>query len=75
MRTLAKQCMEFRDFTRGSAVKKTPGEQETLETQVQSLGQEDSLQEEMASSSCLGNPMDRGAGGLQSMGLQRVRHN
>ena len=24
--------------------------------------------------SCLGNPMDRGAGGLQSMGLQRVRH-
>ena len=25
--------------------------------------------------SCLGNPMDRGPGGLQSMGLQRVRHN
>ena len=25
--------------------------------------------------SCLGNPMNRGAGGLQSMGLQRVRHN
>ena len=24
--------------------------------------------------SCLGNPLDRGAGGLQSMGLQRVRH-
>ena len=24
--------------------------------------------------SCLGNPMDRGAGGLQSMGSQRVRH-
>ena len=24
--------------------------------------------------SCLENPMDRGAGGLQSMGLQRVRH-
>ena len=25
--------------------------------------------------SCLGNSMDRGHGGLQSMGLQRVRHN
>ena len=24
--------------------------------------------------SCLENPMDRGAGGLQSMGLQRVGH-
>ena len=24
--------------------------------------------------SCLENPMDRGAGGLQSMGLQRVRY-
>ena len=36
--------------------------QETQEMQVESLGQEDSLQKEMAihSSSCLGNPMDRG---------------
>ena len=25
--------------------------------------------------SYLGNPMDRGPGGLQSMGLHRVRHN
>ena len=25
--------------------------------------------------SCLGNPMDRGLGGLQSMELQRVGHN
>ena len=25
--------------------------------------------------SCLGNPMDRGAGGLESMGSQRVRQN
>ena len=24
--------------------------------------------------SCLENPMDRGSGGLQSIGLQRVRH-
>ena len=34
------------------------------ETQVRSLGEEDSLKKEMAthsSNSCLGNPMDRGA--------------
>ena len=32
------------------------------ETQVQSLGQEDPLEKEMALQySCLGNPMDRGA--------------
>ena len=36
--------------------------QETQETQVQSLGQEDSLEEGMALQySCLENPMDRGA--------------
>ena len=37
--------------------------QETQDTQVQSLGQEEPLEGEMAthSSSCLGNPMDRGA--------------
>ena len=42
------------------------------ETWVQFLGQEDTLEKEMAihSSSCLGSPMDRGA-----MGLQKVRHN
>ena len=38
--------------------------QETYETWVQSLGQEDPLEKEMATHfkySCLGNPMDRGA--------------
>ena len=37
--------------------------QETQETQFQSLGQEDPLEEKMAthSFSCLENPMDRGA--------------
>ena len=38
--------------------------QETQEIQVQSLGQEDSLEEEMGIQlqySCLGNPTDRGA--------------
>ena len=46
-------------------------------TQVQSLGREDALAEEMAthsSISCLKYPMDRGPGGLQSIGSQRVRH-
>ena len=44
------------------------------EMRVQSLGQKDPLEEEMATLlrySCLGNPMDRGAWGLQSMGLQK----
>ena len=38
--------------------------QEMKKTRVQSLGQEDPLEQEMATllqSSCLGNPMDRGA--------------
>ena len=43
------------------------------ETQVQFLGQEDSLEEEMETHSCLENFMDRGA--WQSVGLQRVGHN
>ena len=47
------------------------------ETQAPSLGQEDSPGEGNGyplQDSCLENPMDRGAYGLQSMGLQRVRH-
>ena len=43
---------------------------------VQSLGQEDPLEEGMAtnfSHSCLENPME--PGGLQSIGSQRVGHN
>ena len=45
-------------------VKNLPTMQETQETQVQSLGWEDPLEEEMASHSnisCLENSMDRGA--------------
>ena len=49
-----------------------------LETQVWSLGWEDTLEKGMATHSSilnLENSMDRGAlGGLQSMGLQRVEH-
>ena len=48
------------------------------ETWVQSLGQEDPLEKEMATPSSIiawENPMDRGEPGrLQSMGLQRVGH-
>ena len=47
----------------GSVVKNPPAMQEMQQTQVQSLGWEDPLEEEMATHSqysCLGNPMDRG---------------
>jgi len=46
------------DFPGGSAVKNPPSMQET---QVPSSGEEDPLEEEMVTHSCLENPMDRGA--------------
>ena len=44
-------------------VNNLPSTQETLKMRVRSLGQENPLEEEMGTlqSSCLGNPMDRGA--------------
>ena len=48
------------------------------ETQVQSLGQEDPLEKEMATHSSIHAqkiPWTEEPGGLQSMGLQRVGHN
>ena len=48
------------------------------ETQVQSLGWEDPLEKEMATHSSIlawKIPWTEEPGGLQSMGLQRVRHN
>ena len=48
------------------------------ETWVQSLGQEDPLGKEMATHSSIlacETPWTEEPGGLQSMGLQRVRHN
>ena len=48
------------------------------ETQVRSLGRGDPLEKEMAThSSTLAwkSPWTEECGGLQSMGLQRVRHN
>ena len=59
-------------------VKNLPAMQETQEMQVQFLGQEDPLEEEMAThSSFLAWRISRTeeAGGLQSIGFQRVRHN
>ena len=47
-----------------------------LETQVQSLGQEDPLEKEMVTHFSILSwriPWTEGAGGLQSMGSQRVR--
>ena len=63
-------------FRHGSAVKNLPAMQETPDTRVQSLGQEDLLEEGMAThSSILGGkiPWTEEPGGLQSMG-HRVRH-
>ena len=51
--------------------------QETKETQVQSLGQEDALEEEMATYSSIVDwriPWTEESGGLQPIGSQRVGH-
>ena len=51
--------------------------QETQETQLQSLGQEDPLEEEMATHSGVlawRIPWTEKSGRLQSIDLQRVRH-
>ena len=64
----------FYTYTGGSVVKNPPVMQET---QVRSLGQEDPLEEEMATvSSVLAwrTPWKKESGGLQSMGSRRVRH-
>ena len=55
-------------------VKKLPAMQET---QVQSLGQEDALEKEMATHSSIlawKIPWTEETGGLQALGSQRVRH-
>ena len=52
--------------------------QETIETQVQSLGWENSWEEEMATHSHIlawEIPWTEESGGLQSMGVTKVRHN
>ena len=62
-------------FPGGSVVKNLPAMQET---RVQSLGQEEPLEKEMATHSSIlvrKIPWTEEPGGLQSRGLQRVRHN
>ena len=62
----------MRDSPSGSGVKNPSAKQEI---QVQSQGQEDPLEEEMATHSSIlawGIPWTEEHGGLQSMGLQRV---
>ena len=64
-------------FPGGSVVKNPAIMQEMQETQVQSLGQKDPLEEEMAIDSSIlawEIPWTEEPGGLQSIGLQRVRH-
>ena len=58
-------------------VKKLPAKQETQETQVRSLSQEDPLEKEMATHSSILSwniPWTEETGRLQSKGTQRVRH-
>jgi len=67
-------------FPSGSAVKNLPVMQteETLEMQVHTRGWKDALEKEMTTSSCnlaWRIPWAEEPGGLQSMRLQRVRHN
>ena len=59
-------------------VKNPPAMQETHETWVQSLGQEDPLEEEIATDSSIlawKIPWTVESGWLQSMGSQKVRRN
>ena len=61
-------------FPGGSVVRNLPAKQET---RVQSLGQEDPLEKEMATYSSIlawRIPWTEEPGRLQSMGLQRVKH-
>ena len=64
-------------FPGGSVVKNPPAMQETQEMQVQSLGQEDPLEKEVATHSSIlawEIPWTEEPGGLPSMGLHRVGH-
>ena len=65
--------MVLKDFPGGSVVKNLRTMQET---QVRCLDGEDPLEKEMANLqySCLGKLMDIGAGRLQFMRSQRVKH-
>ena len=62
----------------GSAVKNSPAMQELQEPQLQSLGQEDPLEKDMATRSCILAwiiPWTEKSGGLRSIGSHKVGHN
>ena len=64
-----------RGFPSGSAVKNSPAKQKMQEMQVRSLGQEDPLEESVATHSSIlvwRILWTKEPGGLQSRGLQRV---
>ena len=69
----------FKGFPGGASGEITPlPMQETQETRIRSLGQEDPLEEGMAAHARIlawRIPQTEEPGRLQSMGLQRVRHN
>ena len=68
----------FVGFPSGPVVRHSPAMQETQKMSVQSLGPKDPLEEGMAAhSSILAGkiPWTNEPGRLQSIGLQRVRHN
>ena len=68
------QSHTIQDFPVAQMVKNLPAMQETW---VQFLGQEDPLEKEMATHSSIlawKIPWTEKPGGLQSVGLQRVRH-
>ena len=62
-------------FPSGSVIKNPPAMQESQETQVRSMGQEDPLEKEMAAHSSIlawRIPWTEEPGGLQSMGWQEL---
>ena len=73
--SISTEVCKIRGFPGGSVVKNLSAKQET---QVLFLGQEDSLEEEMATPSSILTweiPWTEEPGGLQSIDSQRVRYN
>ena len=67
----------FKDFPGGAVVKNLPANAGNERYAVRSQGQEDPLEQEMATHSSIFAweiPWTKEPGGLQSMGLRRVRH-
>ena len=77
---VTKVCLwvcNLQGFSGGSVVKNAPAMQETSETSLRSLDQEEPLEKEMATRSSIlawRIPWTEKPGGPQSIGLQRVRH-